>query len=231
MLIPPMSRRRITTEWLRYQRTPSFARRRRWGSWGLMCAAILAVIFVGKGCMSDSSSSQIERTGTEDTGGGAAADPVSEVLSGKVLTVPLETPVVLEEGGEAKPEASLAQNTKEVIVEARDLETALASVGDPGLGSGTASSQFKDGTFQFVAVASMPSPPQGYFYEAWLIRSKPFDFFSAGKLIQHADDLKWYGLYTSAEDKTSYRRTVITLEADDKDPAPGEHILEGMLKP
>lgn len=80
-----------------------------------------------------------------------------------------------------------------------------------------------------MIVATLPDPPVGYFYEGWLIRSKPFDFFSTGQLIQHADDLKWYLLWEDAEDKTDYKKVVVTLEPNDGNAAPADHVLEGLL--
>ena len=168
-----------------------------------------------------------------DIGGEATYRPgtVEDILSGTTVTVPLSDPIVLDEGAAAdvSPEADIAQDTTRVMVDSEALETALLGIGDFH-GSGTASSQFVDGKFQHVIVASLPSPSEGYTYEGWLIRSKPFDFFSTGRLIQHADDLKWYLLLEFAEDRRDYKKVVVTLEPNDNNPAPADHVLEGVFE-
>ncbi len=152
---------------------------------------------------------------------------LDQILSGTTVTVPLNDPIVLDETTEA--EADIAQDTATVEVDATALETALMSVGD-GYGSGTATSQFVNGTFRHVIVVTLPSPPEGYAYEGWLIRSKPFDFLSTGRLIQHADDLKWYLLWEQKEDRRDYKKVVVTLEPNDANPAPADHVLEGVFE-
>ena len=78
-------------------------------------------------------------------------------------------------------------------------------------------------------IGTLPDPPEGYFYEGWLVRSRPFDFFSTGEFIQHVDDLKWYLVYESDDDKRDYNKVIVTLEPSNNDPAPAEHVLEGVF--
>jgi len=161
-----------------------------------------------------------------DIGGTSAGDTVSDVLSGSVLSIPLDNAIVLDSLVDF--EANIAQDTTAIAVDEGASEVGLVGVGGTH-GSGTASVQFVEGVYQHVVVASLPDPPVGYFYEGWLIRSKPFDFFSTGVLIQHADDLKWYLLYEADEDQRDYRKVVITIEPEDQDPAPADHVLEGQF--
>lgn len=163
-----------------------------------------------------------------DVGGGVNYEPgtVESILSGTTVTVPLNDPIVLDD---TTTDADIAQDTTEVAVDKEALETPLIGIADSH-GSGVATSQFVRGAFQHVVVATLSSPPEGYAYEGWLIRSKPFDFFSTGRLIQHADDLKWYLLWELNEDRSDYKKVVVTLEPNDNNPAPGDHVLEGVFE-
>lgn len=70
------------------------------------------------------------------------------------------------------------------------------------------------------------SDPKGTdFYEGWLVQKFPFKFISTGKLQKI--DGKYVNTFTSAIDYTNYDFYVLTLEPDDGDPAPADHIVEG----
>lgn len=189
---------------------------------------ICSVFFVGRnfGINKAEEVSVMEEPQLDIGGTPVSGDTVSDILSGSVLSVPLDNAIVLDSSSEA--EADIAQDTTDIAVMNDAIELDLLPVGDTH-GSGTASVQFVDGVYQHVAVGVLPDPPLGYFYEGWLIRSKPFDFFSTGRFIQHADDLRWYLLYESDDDKMDYRKVIVTLEPDDGDPAPADHVLEGVF--
>ena len=97
-----------------------------------------------------------------------------------------------------------------------------------GSGSGAATREIEDGFFRHVAKGYMPVPREGYFYEGWLVRQSPFDFFSTGNMVQNESGewvLEWFGEF--GQDYADYPGVVITLEPDDGDPDPADHILEG----
>jgi len=97
-----------------------------------------------------------------------------------------------------------------------------------GSGAGTATRQIEDGFFRHVAQGYMPVPREGYFYEGWLVRQSPFDFFSTGNMVQNESGewvLEWFGEF--GQDYADYPGVVITLEPDDGNPDPADHILEG----
>lgn len=75
----------------------------------------------------------------------------------------------------------------------------------------------------------LPSPPEGYYYEGWVARQKPFRFESAGKLQQPGKVFVNY--FGSTKDLMDHDFYVVTLEPDDGDPAPSTHILEGEIFP
>ncbi len=218
--------RRPTTEWgRRFPREPRSSR----GFWkvGLVLILLLGVFFLGRALNFGKRIDVVDTDqegGTLDTGG-SPTQPIEEVLSGNVLSIPLNNPIVLDASSEQ--EADIAQDTTEVTIAEDALETTLSAIGDTH-GSGVATSEWSGTAFRHVIVATLPDPPQGYFYEGWLIRSRPFDFLSTGHLIQHADDLKWYLVWESSEDRRDFRKIIVTLEPDDKDPAPNIHVLEGL---
>lgn len=228
-----MRRRRVTREWNRstVKRTSGVRgvrRGRRWPRYVGIAAVLLFVFLLGRGFNSNDASSEIVdvQESRLDIGGSVVDSTVSDVLSGSVLSIPVDDAIVLDE--EVTEEANIAQDTTAVEVANDASEIALTAIGD-FRGSATASSQFSEVGFQHVVVATLPDPPVGYYYEGWLIRSKPFDFFSTGRLIQHADDLKWYLVWEDTEDKRDYRKVVVTLEPDDGNIAPADHVLEGVF--
>ncbi len=217
--------KRTTTEWgSRSAGRPG--RSRRFPKIAGVAILLVAVFFFGRWIQNPSSDAdvvQAEPVSELDTGG-SASQSIEEVLSGKIISIPVSNPIVLDES--VVDEANIAQDTTNVAISEGALETLLEPVVGTH-GSGTATSEIADGRFQHVAVATLPEPPEGYFYEGWLIRSRPFDFFSTGRFIQHADDLKWYLVWDGPEDKRDFKKVIVTLEPDDGDEAPSEHVLEG----
>lgn len=224
----------MTREWNRstVKRTSGVRGVRRGSIWPRLIgfsALLLVAFFVGRGFSKDTYLTDVSDTENPvlDVGGSKTYDTtVSEVLSGHVLSIPVDNAIVLDET--VVDEANIAQDTTEISVLSDALEVSLTAVGS-FRGTAVASSQFSEGTFQHLIVATLPDVPVGYYYEGWLIRSKPFDFISTGKLIQHADDLKWYLLFEGTEDKRDYKKVVITLESDDGNRAPADHVLEGLF--
>ncbi len=71
--------------------------------------------------------------------------------------------------------------------------------------------------------------PQGDdFYEGWLVRQSPFDFISTGELVLK-DDGYYHDTFESSTDYSAYDFYVLTLEPNDGNPAPAEHIFEGKV--
>ncbi len=93
-----------------------------------------------------------------------------------------------------------------------------------GQAVGTAWRQF-DGEkfFHKVEASGLAALEKGFFYEGWLVGDN--GFFSTGRLGEVEGQGSLY--YKVDEDKNGFEGVVITLEPEDGDPAPAEHILEG----
>ena len=102
--------------------------------------------------------------------------------------------------------------------------TSLAS----GLEIGLATRGIENKFLYHTAKVSLPViNRESEFYEGWLVRQSPFDFFSTGEMITNDLGefvLEWAGMY---DDILSYNNLVITREARDNNPAPSEHVAEG----
>lgn len=102
-----------------------------------------------------------------------------------------------------------------------------------GMASGTAKAGFEDGEYHLIATfKDLPDPinTKRYFYEGWVVRrGADFSVISTGKVEKEADG--YVNLYSSETDLTDHDFYVLTLEPNDGDPAPDEHIVEGTMKP
>lgn len=96
-------------------------------------------------------------------------------------------------------------------------------------GRGTAKAAYTDGAYALYAEAeNVEDPPEGFFYEGWVVRKSPFNFISTGALEKEGD--KWVNRYSSGTDYTDHTQYVLTIEPDDGDPAPAGHVLEGDME-
>lgn len=67
------------------------------------------------------------------------------------------------------------------------------------------------------------------FYEGWLVRQSPFDFFSTGEMVTNELGefiLEWAGEHS---DIIFYDHVVITKELHDENLAPAERVAEGVF--
>ena len=80
-----------------------------------------------------------------------------------------------------------------------------------------------------VYTDNLPELEEGFFYEGWVVRKLPLSVISTGPLTKESAS-EWTNVYTSDTNLTDHVSYVLTLEPDDDDPAPAEHILEGELK-
>lgn len=97
-----------------------------------------------------------------------------------------------------------------------------------GKATGVVKSTFEDGVYSMTAsFENLPEPQGTNFYEGWIVRKSPFDVISTGRLKKV--DGVYVNTYTSGQDLTDHSFYVVTIEPDDGDPAPAEHILEGTM--
>lgn len=103
---------------------------------------------------------------------------------------------------------------------------ALADV-TGGEAFGIARSQFVNGQYTLlVEMGNIPPTAEDYFYEGWIVRrGAELSVISTGKAEVHEEG--YVNVFRSPSDLTDHDFYVLTLEPDDGDPAPDEHILEG----
>lgn len=99
-----------------------------------------------------------------------------------------------------------------------------------GNSSGVARANFADGVYGVVAIfENLPEPTGNDFYEGWLVRQgADSSVISTGKT--KTVDGQHINVYESNKDFTDHTFYVLTIEPDDGDPAPADHVLEGTLK-
>lgn len=100
---------------------------------------------------------------------------------------------------------------------------------DTGKTHGAISASYTPSTNFYQLTGSfydLPELEDGYFYEGWLIRNEgELSVVSTGAL----EDLgggQFLDTFESEQDYTDHIQYVLTLEPDDGDPAPAEHVLE-----
>lgn len=100
-----------------------------------------------------------------------------------------------------------------------------------GVGSGTGFTvKIKDKFLLKVDTRDLTDPSGTDFYEGWIIRKGiKFNVISTGRL--EGGNGVYFNRYASEDDLTDHRFYVVTLEPDDGNPAPAEHILEGLFEP
>ena len=95
-----------------------------------------------------------------------------------------------------------------------------------GFGTGNISIGFTDGTFNLEGdMTGINDPQDGFFYEGWLVGG------SAGVLstgvVEKGPDGTFVNEFTANKDYTDATQYILTIEPDDGDPAPADHVLEG----
>lgn len=109
-----------------------------------------------------------------------------------------------------------------------DFNTDLEDVSG-GNATGYAGAYFAEGEYHvFAQFENLPHPEEGYFYEGWVVRKSPLSVLSTGEAVRSLGD--YHNTFRSAQDLTDHDFYVLTLEPDDGDPEPAEHILEGTMK-
>ena len=96
--------------------------------------------------------------------------------------------------------------------------------------TGEAQANFEDGEYSLKATfKDLPDPQGTDFYEGWVVRKGlSFSVISTGRAEKV--DGEYQNIYKSQEDLLDHDFYVLTIEPDDGDPEPAEHILEGTMK-
>jgi len=97
-----------------------------------------------------------------------------------------------------------------------------------GTSSGVAKAKYSDDTYMLlVNFGDLPDPTGTDFYEGWIVRNSPLDVISTGRVEKEEGVYK--NRYNSGQDLTDHDFYVLTIEPDDGNPAPADHVLEGTL--
>ncbi len=166
------------------------------------------LLFIGAGCT----------YGTDD------ADQVGDddVNDGNIIQELVED----DDSDDDDNAATDTSSTDEAAVEFT-LEAPLADVSG-GVAKGTAMAGFREGSgYQMEAIfEGLPELEEGFFYEGWIVRGAAESVISTGATTDEGNRAH-SNLFSSDEDRSDHLKYVLTLEPDDGDPAPAEHILEG----
>ncbi len=112
-------------------------------------------------------------------------------------------------------------------------EGEIRGINTDGLSAGIAMAGFWNEQDQYQISAefqNLPDPVGDDFYEGWIVRRGiNFSVISTGELIKETDGV-WTNIYSAEEDLLDHSFYVLTLEPNDGDPAPADHILEGVMR-
>ncbi len=105
----------------------------------------------------------------------------------------------------------------------------VLSINTNGAASGNAEASFENGVYSLRATfENLPDPENNEFYEGWIVRKGiNFDVLSTG-VAQKVDGV-YINEFSLEEDISDHTFYVLTIEPDDGNPAPADHILEGDL--
>jgi len=109
-----------------------------------------------------------------------------------------------------------------------DQKAVLVAV-DETEASGLAKARYEE-TYEMLATfKDLIDPEDGFFYEGWIIRKGlQSSVISTGK-AEKVDGV-FMNAFTSDEDLSDHLEYVLTLEPDDGNPAPADHVVEGSFK-
>ncbi|MDH5533060.1 MAG: anti-sigma factor [Candidatus Pacebacteria bacterium] len=123
----------------------------------------------------------------------------------------------------------LAKEDKDLFMEYQ-FKAVLEDVADSN-SSGFVMAKYDEEGYQMIAnFSDLPETKNGDFYEGWIVRKSPFSVISTGA-IEKSSDGSDVNIFSDNKDLSDHLLYVLTLEPDDGDPAPAEHILEGTFQP
>jgi len=98
-----------------------------------------------------------------------------------------------------------------------------------GLSTGKAYAQLNENEYTLFAYFNdLPEITDDFFYEGWIVRKSPLSVLSTGKAF--IKNGRYENNYVAKGDLTDHDFYVLTVEPDDGDPAPADHVLEGTLR-
>ena len=130
-----------------------------------------------------------------------------------------------------EPQEEMQEEIMEEVMEDENIKefTSQLSAIEGHEGSGMVLSYFHGGEYFLEADFDDLAPLEdGFFYEGWVVRSEPLSVVSTGALEEI--DESFVNNFKSDSDLTDHQKYILTLEPDDGDPAPAEHVLEGTFE-
>jgi hypothetical protein len=108
----------------------------------------------------------------------------------------------------------------------------VRNINTEGLAKGTAQASFSEKTKKYnllVTIENLPDPDGDDFYEGWVVRrGENFSVISTGS-VEKVNDV-YTNNYEAELDLLDHDFYVLTLEPNDGDPAPADHIAEGVMQ-
>ncbi|PJA45501.1 hypothetical protein CO174_02900 [Candidatus Uhrbacteria bacterium CG_4_9_14_3_um_filter_50_9] len=185
-----------------------------------------AILFVGTGCFGGGGVTETE-------------DPVNLIDHDAILLEAKENGLIMDDEEINSMRERLASDVGLLQIsdvatladsELSESDTAALADVTGGESFGLAHAAYENGVYTMVArMGGLPEPAEGYFYEGWIVRrGEDLSVISTGPVTYLDNDV--VNVYRSTTDLTDHNFFVLTLEADDGNPSPLEHILEGTFK-
>lgn len=137
------------------------------------------------------------------------------------------TPPAMEEMAEEKMEEMTYQykGTLSDVTEGK----IVTGIDTKGNAAGMVQATYEQNTYSLLATFDGLPDPQGTdFYEGWVVRKgENMSVISTGRAEKV--DGKYQNTFEASQDLTDHDYYVLTIEPDDGDPAPAEHILDGTM--
>jgi hypothetical protein len=124
-----------------------------------------------------------------------------------------------EESTENINEENILETETEAFMEQLYLAELEDVTGGDAIGLATAT--YGEAYTLIASFENLPELEEGYFYEGWVVRNDPLSVVSTGELNGSEN------VYADADDLTDHTQYVLTIEPDDGDPAPADHVLQG----
>lgn len=105
---------------------------------------------------------------------------------------------------------------------------AMAGVEDIPANGVAQAHQFEDGLFLHTVSLNVTPTEDGYFYQGWLLDGE--ELIPTGQLTNNFGDSRHGLRFEEMADYKANLQVVVTLEADDGNPAPGKRVAEGTMK-
>ena len=149
---------------------------------------------------------------------------IAPIETGEKMVKETDSDKMMKEDEVMEEKAMIEYSHMANLVDVTDGNILLSGARTNEATSGEAKMVF-DGEYKMVATFNeIPDPGPDHFYEGWIVIPSS-RFISTGK-VEQVDGV-YTNTFSSPEDMTEYTKYVLTLEPDDNDPAPAEHIVDG----